>query len=620
MSNWPTEGRISVHPRGFGFVEPDDGDAPAFVAPPDMNRLLAGDRVSANIAEGPDGRLSASNVKLLSRSRTELFGTVVLRQKRAFLHVDRTVANTDWPLEGDVPAAGTAVVAKIGDGVLKVLRQVAATDASLERVVVRHGLRTVFSPACIAAAASAKLKSTAGRRDLRALPTVTIDAPSTRDLDDALAVLPAGPDGALRLFVSIADVDSLVPEGSPLDEEARLRATSVYLAGRVLPMLPESLSEKGLSLLPGEERPAMTVELRIDPEGAVTSTDVYESLIRSHARLDYDGVAAFLDGRDTSGVAEPVRETVRWLRTAAARISATRAARGGVSLLREEAYVTLDATTREPVRVEAREDTSAHRLVERLMVAANEAVARWLVERGLPGAFRVHDEPEPDRVEALASFARNVGFEAGFSRTLTPRALAAFEAQFASSRASAAMYTMLGRALGPARYTVTPSMHFGIAAPLYTHFTSPIRRYPDVIVHRVVKRYLAGARDQIAGDENIETICQHVNAAARAATKAEEERLRMLAARLFAGRVGERFAGNIVAIKPFGLVVQLAQVGVSGTVATETLEGGPYRVDPAREALVSEARAFTVGEPLTVEVLGASEELGRIELGVVKQP
>ena len=620
----PVRGRVTVHPRGFGFLAIEGPEqASAFITPPDLNPFLDGDVVSARVTAADGGRLSATDLALVSRSRTELFGSVTVRGRKPHLRVDRLVANTDWPLDEAAAglAEGTYLVAAIRGTTLVPVRVVNAdADLAIERCVARHGLRSVFKPEIEEAAAKAAAEPRKGpRRDLRDIPTVTIDAPSTRDIDDALAVLPAGPDGALRVLVSIADVDAFVAENSAIDDEARLRGTSVYLAGRVVPMLPEVLSSRAASLVPGEDRLALTVEMRIDPEGRVTSTDIYESLIRSHARLDYDGVAELLTEGDSDSIPEAVLPTLRWLRTAAARISAVRAARGGVELAREEAYVSLDEETGEPTSVEARRDTEAHRLVERLMVAANEAVAEWLVARGLPGMFRVHDAPEPERVQRLAELAHNFGIEPGFGPVLTPLGLAAFEAQFRTARMAPAIRTVLGKALGPARYTVHPSLHFGLGAPLYLHFTSPIRRYADVVVHRLIKRYLAGDRAMIAGDPAIEALAQTLNRAAYVAGKAEAERHRMLIARLFATRIGEEVRGNIVSVKPFGLVVQMTGTGATGTLATDALPDGPYRVDLVEQALIGEKRRYAVGDPVRAVIAATNEELGRVDLALAEK-
>lgn len=635
----PVQGRISIHPRGFGFLnveassEPSGGPgrpagAPpgpltAFVVPPDLNPFLDGDVVSAVIVESDPGRYTASQLALVHRERTELFGTVAFHAKKPHLRVDRLVANTDWPFKpgtADDLTEGTAIVARIEGTKVVPARVVAAgADLGIERCLARNGIRSVFpeellAPVAVEASAALERGLAVPRRDLRELPTVTIDAPVTTDIDDAVSVLPAEPDGALRVLVSIADVDAFVPEGSPLDLEARARATSVYLAGRVIPMLPNVISSDAASLIAGADRLTLTVELRIDPEGLVTSVDIYESVIRSRARLSYEAVDEFLTTGRSAAVPEAVAPVLRWLRTAAARLSSVRAARGGVEIDRDEAYITLDAETREPTGVMSRVDTGAHRLIERLMVATNEAVASWLVTRGLPSVFRVHDEPTEDRVGTLERFAHNFGIEAGFGRRLTPRGLSAFEAQFRGSPIAPAIRTVLGKTLGPARYTADAGLHFGLGAPLYLHFTSPIRRYADLAVHRTIKRYLGGQRDHHARSEALAALCQPMNQRARSAAKAENERYRMLIARLFASRIGEEVEGNIVSIKPFGLVVQMAESGATGTIAIDALPDGPYRVDLAAQALVGPVRRYGVGEPIRAAIAATNEELGRVDL------
>ncbi|MRG91370.1 ribonuclease R family protein [Polyangium spumosum] len=619
MNDSTARGRISVHPRGFGFLGVDAPNAAsAFIAPPDLNPFLDGDIVSARITPEGSGRLVATELALVSRPRAEVFGSVVLRGGKRYLRIDRSVANTDWPLDTTIELAeGTHVVAEVSGDRLVVARVVPeGADLGVERCIARHGLRAVFAESLDRAAEEATTRPVPmeRRRDLRNVPTVTIDAASTRDIDDALAAYPADTSGALRVLVSIADVDVFVPERSLLDREARLRGTSVYLAGRVLPMLPEAISSRAASLVEGEDRPALTAELRIDPEGRITSTDVYESLIRSRARLTYDAVDTFLAEGQADGVPRAVEGTLRWLRTAVARLSAVRAARGGVNLAREEARIELDAITGEPTAIEARRETPAHRLVERLMVAANEAVAEWLVARGLPGIFRVHDEPSPDRVRTLSQLAHNFGIEAGFGPRLSSRSLAAFEAQIAGARFEPAIRTVLGQALGPARYTPEPGAHFGLGAPLYLHFTSPIRRYADLVVHRILKRYLEGHRDYDDIRAGLVVLAADCDRASTNAGKAEAERHRMLVARLYAGRLGEEVTGNVVAIKPFGLLVQIAGTGAMGSITTDALPGGPLRTDPAAQALIGAGVRYAVGDRITATVAAVHEELGRIDL------
>jgi ribonuclease R len=609
-------GRISVNPRGFGFLN-YDGDKTAFIVPPDLNGFLDGDTVRARVSAAENGRFNASDLVLEERTRGELFGSIVYRGRKPFLKVDRLVSNTDWPLaDSDLDLEeGLYLVAALDGAKLVPLRIIETeNDLGLERCGVRHGIRSVFPEEVVQAARAASITVASTRRDLRQLPTVTIDAPSTTDIDDALSALAPEADGALRVLVSIADVDALVPEGSALDLEARRRATSVYMAGRVIPMLPEELSSQAVSLLPDTDRLTLTAELRIDPEGQITAVDVYESVIRSHARLSYEAVSDFLLGLEPEGVPEGVAATVRRLRTAAARLSQVRAARGGVELASEEAYVSFDPTTRQPTGLEPRGETMAHRIVERLMVAANEAIAAWLVDRGLPGMFRVHPEPDAEKVRMLADSARHFGIEAGFGPRLSPRGLAAFEAQYRGTSVALALRTVLGRTLGPAQYTPVAGQHFGLGAPLYLHFTSPIRRYADLMVHRVIKRYLAGDRSQNPEDPILLERAAYLNSTTWKASKAESERMRMLVARIFRERIGEVVEGNVVAIKPFGLVLQMIGTGATGTIASEALPHGPYRVERHGQQLVGARRSYAVGDYLEARVVSTNEDLGRIDL------
>lgn len=533
------------------------------------------------------------------------------------LECDPSVSNSNWPLSGDV-AEGQVCLAEIEGESARFLRAVAPERAVLERTLARWGAEEGFSPEVLAAAEVGEALDPAGRRDLREVPTITIDAPSSRDLDDALAVLPPQTDGALRVLVSIADVDAAVPAGSPLDLAARARGTTVYLPDLVLPMIPRALSEDRLSLLPGLERAALTLELRIDTDGHVTAADPYLSLIKSHARLSYEGAAAFLDQGDEAEVPPEVRSTLRWLRTAAARLGAARKARGGLEIQRGEVKLRC-AGENEPSEVVPIVETSAHRLVERLMVAANEAVAAWLQARGLPGLYRVQDEPEEERVARLVEYARNFGFETAFGSRLTPRGLSAFEEQFQSSSVAPQVRTVLRRVLGRARYQTAHAPHYGLASPGYLHFTSPIRRYADLCVHRVLKAHLLGEREPVALDPGLDALAEQLNERASRASRAETERLRQLLARLFADRLGERFAGRVVAVKPRGLILQLDGLGASGLLPKDALPEGPYELDREREELRAKSgRAFAIGQALLVALAATDEDEGGLELSLVE--
>jgi ribonuclease R len=590
-----SRGRVSVHPRGFGFVL-DAAGRSAFVVPPELNPFLADDEVEYTL-ESQGDRHTARQLRLVARPRQTLFGTAVRHGRALFLKVDRLVANTDWPLTG-AANPGDAVLARIEGGQAVVAEILTGGEAEIARLLCRHDLRGAHDPAVTTAAEALRAPDLDHRRDLRGEVTVTIDGPDTRDIDDALLALPPDADGALRVIVAIADVSALVAEGSALDADARARATSVYLPGRVLPMLPPRLSEDRLSLLEGADRPALTVELRIDAEGEVTAVDVHEAAIRSTARLTYDAVTRFLEEGDAEAVPTVTHATLRRLRAASARLSQARAARGGKDVEREEISVRLDEQGA-PVGLEARRSDVAHVLVERLMVAANEAVARYLVERGLPGLFRVHESPSLERTQALAAAAEALGVVAGFSETapLTPRALAAFDRQIRGTRSEALVESAARRLLGPARYTGSPGLHFGLAAPLYLHFTSPIRRYADLAVHRILRRYLRGERGLRRDDPALEPLCAHVNEKAHRAARAEAERERVLVSRLFERRLGQQVRAVVVGHKPQGALVQ-----VDGALALLAGETPP------------------LGAALRVEIAAVDTELGRIDVRRVPDP
>jgi len=620
-------GRLSVHPRGFGFIAPS-GDQPAgsfFVPPPDMRGLMADDRVTAEVVDGDDGRPLARRLQLVERRRVLVYGEVVERRGRLSLKVDPEIATGEWPFEGGSSrlAAGDAVIARVDGERLRVVRSLPSdADRSWHRILARHELRDGWSTAVVEELRDVtrtphRLRD---RRDLRGVPTITVDAPSTRDIDDAISALPPSRDGALRLLVSIADVAEFVPEDGALDREARARATSTYLPDGVLPMLPDELSSDHLSLLPGRDRCCLTAELRIDPEGSVLSVDVYESLIRSAGRVSYDEMARFLDDQEVVPATEAVAEALPLFRAAAARLGIARLRRGGVQFARDEARVHLDPQTGAPTELSTLRSTTAHQMIERFMVAANEAIAMWLQARGVPALYRVHEPPDAGRTESLAAIAHNFGFEAGFGGKITPLSLAVLDSQIARTPWEGLVRSVMLRALGPARYTVEPRAHFGLAAPLYLHFTSPIRRYADLKVHRAVKRYLRGERPADALDPHLRELAEHVNERASASGRAERDRTRVMQARWLADRVGSRHRARVTRVRASGLTAQLESALVEGSIALDSLPGGPYRPDAHETALVGARSRFVIGMPLTVRIRAVDPDIGRIELELDEPP
>jgi ribonuclease R len=631
------------HVRGFGFVDLDvpltgpDGAAvtSCFVPPPQTSRLLDGDRVQAVFALEPEGRATATEVTMLERTRTEVFGVV---EDGLQLRLDPHLGSGRWRLEGRVEdlAVGVAVLADVtGDAVADPSDEwedPTSADALLERVRVRHSI-ALDHPADVLAEAEqlAAAKPARGRgrgkpvarRDLRDLTTLTIDAPHSQDLDDALSVFPADPDGGIRVCVHIADVSAHVRPGSLVDAEARRAGTSVYLPGWVRPMLPPRLSEDALSLVPDAERDALTVEMRIDADGVVTAADVYASRIRSDVRLSYETAAEVLAGGTPDDVPPAVVDVLRWLRTAGARLGVQRQRRGGIEARRVEPEVTVAVVEGVAEQVAARPSGPADLLVERLMVAANEQVAGWLVDRGLPGVFRVHPAPAPEAAAALEAFCAAAGFHPGFGTHLTPLGLAALSAQLdaAADETAASVWDVLLGFLGRASYRPTAGEHFGLASSGYLHFTSPIRRYADLAVHRVVHAFLAGTREPADFPEggDLTALCAHLDAAGRAASMAERQMRKSLwlveIGRQVAHDPSVAFAGRVTGVGAKGAFVTLDGSHVSGMVNVRTLSGRGWKEAPDGLSLVdADGHRLGYGDAVRVRVVSADPEAGQLEL------
>jgi ribonuclease R len=644
-------GVFRPHVRGFGFVDLDEPHTNAggqqvtscFVPPPLTGVLLDGDRVEARFVIEDDGRATASAATLLERTRTEVFGVV---EEGLSLRLDPHVGSGRWTLAGrtdDLPV-GVAVLADV-TGHLTAdpsdeWEDPTDFEALLERVRVRHLLPLGYPDAVLAEAEQvaappaasgrrrgARASSEAPRRDLRDMTTFTIDSPSSRDLDDALSVYAADPAGGIRVCVHIADVSTHVRPGTAVDAEARRAATSVYLPGWTRPMLPARLSEDALSLVPDAERDALTVENRVSVDGSITSADVYASRIRSDVRLSYESAAEVLAGHVPDDVPVEVVESLRWLRTAAARLGVQRLRRGGVEARRVEPELTVAVVDGVAAQVAATPSNPANLLIERLMVAANESVAGWLVDRGLPGVFRTHPAPGPDAAVALEAFCAAAGFHPGFGDHLTPLGLAALSAQLdvTADETAAAVWDVLLGFLGRASYRPEAGGHFGLASEGYLHFTSPIRRYADLVVHRVVHAFLAGERDlaQYPEDGDPTELCRHLDAAARTAAVAERQMRKTLwlltLSRQVATDPSTSFAGRVTGIGAKGAFVTLDGSRVSGMVSVRSLTGRGWKESPDGLALLDESgQRIGYGDAVVVEVVSADVETTELELRLAR--
>ncbi|MHB8419735.1 MAG: ribonuclease R family protein, partial [Myxococcales bacterium] len=511
-------GVLIKKPAGFGFLQPlSASEDDLYLPASQLARAADGDLLLAEVVPGRGGRTAGRLVDVLERRRTH--GVGVYRARGRACLVEPLGGEGAVPVERHAQARdGQAVRFRWPAGprqpgqVERVLGDPGSPGLESLEVAYAAGFSDVFPAEALAAAAAfgeISPADRAGRVDLTGLPLVTIDGEDARDFDDAVFVerAPEGSGGrtADRLVVAIADVSHYVRAGSPLDVEALRRATSVYLPDRVLPMLPERLSNGLCSLVPGEDRLCLVADMVIDAEGQTASAKLYPAVLRSAARCSYTQVQESLEGRVVplpAGVTERFPAMARL----AERLSEMRRRRGAIDFNLPEAKVILDAEGR-VADVARRPRNAAHRLIEEFMLAANEAVARHFDAAGLPTVYRVHDEPDDEKLADFAALARAHGFEVDPGDDIDPRALDAFLRRLEGHPEERALNSLLLRAMMQALYSAENIGHYGLGARTYLHFTSPIRRYPDLVVHRLLR----------AGWERGEPVVEEAGSAGRQA-------------------------------------------------------------------------------------------------------
>lgn len=500
--------------------------------------------------------------------------------------------------------------------VTKVLGRPGDRETEIQHILRNSGIPLEFDGPVLTEARAFPEEVTAadreGREDLRPLAFVTIDGADARDFDDAVCVEKT--EHGFRLYVAIADVAHYVREGRPLDTEAMTRGTSVYLPDRVVPMLPEELSNHLCSLRPKVDRLAFVAEMLLDGGGALLGSRFYKAVIRSQARLTYDQVALALDGQtdDTTG---PLLPAILRLYKVAQLLLARRLKRGAIDLDIPESQVMFDADGF-PVDVVRRERNDAHRLIEDLMLAANEAVAQYFVNHGLPTVFRVHEDPDPLRLEAFLELAATLGISVPKKKKkLHPKDVALLLEQLNENPRGKPLNTFLLRSLAQARYYPTNEGHFGLAAEHYLHFTSPIRRYPDLMVHRLLERSLAKERSPYSMAELTE-IAQAASEAERRAMEVERAAKDLDRALVATAHLGEELEGRISGIQGFGAFVLVNEPFIEGLVPVQHLGDDYFEPDKHLSELRGQrtGKVWRIGDPIRVIVAAVRLERRQVEL------
>jgi len=648
-------GRLRVHPAAYGFVAREDGEDDVFIPAKFRGNALDGDRVVITTwmgYKGTEGRVE----RVVERGRARLTG--ILRGRGPHAHLepdDPRIAATGGHVELEGGAAGAkdgqAVVVEItryprhGDEPLQarishVLGDPDDPRTEVEKILICSDIPTEFPDDVLGAAERApeavRPEDLVDRVDLRDRHFMTIDPETARDFDDAVCVEPSPKHGHTRLWVAVADVSAYVRPGQALDREARVRGCSVYLPDRAIPMLPRQLSSGICSLNPEVDRLAMVARMEIDQHGGVSDEYFCAAVIRSRARLDYAGVAAALAAKHPDELRGPRARyaqflpLLRQMQELAGRLRALRSKRGSLDFDLPEAKVLLDEDDPTRVRdvVQSRADPEvkgAYQLVEDFMLAANEAVARHFRERQIDTVWRVHDVPADERLGQFAEIANAFGLKFDPDDGKDPRKLRALLEEVRGRPTERAINFLLLRALKQAVYDVVNVGHFGLGARDYVHFTSPIRRYPDLIVHRLLKHSLhgdglaAGGKAALEGSPprlELQLMAHESSQSERRAMEAEREVVDMYRAYLMRDRVGEELDGTISAVASFGFFVQVESPFVEGLVKLDTLQDDRYEFVEEQLRLVgrSSGRAFALGDRVRVRIENVSVQRRQIDL------
>jgi ribonuclease R len=665
---------LHVNPGGYGFARPLAAEETrnVFIPPGYLRGALDGDELEVVYWEsekGLEGRIET----IVKRKRTRVVG-VLAKSGGGQWVLEVEDPRLIWPVlcvggpGGGEP--GKVVVAQICEypedprpelrvTVQRTIGVPGALETEIQKILIEHRIEDGFAQAVEAEAEAVPLEvgedELDNRADLRGLPFMTIDPPDARDFDDAVCVELIGGDpvnGDVRLHVAIADVSHYVREGTAVDDEARERYFSAYLPDRAIPMLPHQLSSHMCSLVPKQDRLAMVVSMRVDAAGETSEWVVRAAVIHSRRRLTYGEVATALDAADTPSVEElqttpegastmpeklgkKARNRVFALRACADRLRRARMRRGAIELDLAEAKVVLEADDRTRILdvVKSRSTKSmarAYNLIEELMIAANEAIGELAVEHALPVVYRVHDKPDEEKLTILTRAAFALGAKAEPEKLLTPRGAQKFLGQLHGKPFAGALNMLMLRAMAQAQYSVQNVGHFALASRAYVHFTSPIRRYPDLISHRVMKAWVHSNSGE-AGPQPVPRMPKASESQDQAIRSSEREREIVSAERstqsLFAAvymrdRIGDRLEGTISGLSQNGIFVQIDAPYVDGMVKVADLEKDrkeTYSRDETGVRLVGErtGKTLTVGDRVVVEVIDASIPRRQIDLFLV---
>ncbi|WP_312723334.1 ribonuclease R [Stutzerimonas kunmingensis] len=657
-------GRVSGHRDGFGFLIPDDGSDDLFLSPAQMRLVFDGDRCLARVA-GLDrrGRREGAIVEVISRAHESIVGRYHIESDVGFVIPDNPkiqqevlvtpgraldakpgqfveVKITHWPTQRFQPQ---------GD-IVEVIGNYMAPGMEIDVALRSFDIPHVWPEAVLKEASRLKHeveeKDKHKRVDLRHLPFVTIDGEDARDFDDAVYCEKPGGwkllTGGFRLYVAIADVSHYVKVDSALDKEAVVRGNSVYFPERVVPMLPEQLSNGLCSLNPQVDRLAMVCEITLSKSGKMTDYQFYEAVIHSHARLTYNKVSAMLEqpksaeGKRLSGEYAEVLPHLKQLYSLYKVLLKARHTRGAIDFETQETRIVFGAD-RKIAEIKPTERNDAHKLIEECMLCANVATAAFLQKHEIPALYRVHDAPPLERQEKLCAFLGELGLSLHKGKEgPTPKDYQALLEQIQGRPDFHVIQTVMLRSLSQAVYSAENNGHFGLNYEAYAHFTSPIRRYPDLLVHRAIRSVIRSRRDTphvrregatsmpkariYPYDEAaLEQLGEQCSMTERRADEATRDVTNWLKCEFMKDRVGEAFPGVITAVTGFGLFVELTDIYVEGLVHVTAMPGDYYHFDPLHHRLSGErsGRSFRLGDSVEVRVMRVDLDERKIDFELI---
>lgn len=636
-------GTLSKHRKGFGFVITEDEEPDIYVSARSMGGAMNGDRVLAELL--PQGRGNSREgiiIKVVERNTKELVGTFEKSKRFGFVVPDdRRIGDDIFVRKKDFRGAqrGDKVMVQItrypdkensAEGkITEIISRSGQAGGDIKALMRGYGLRETF-PSRVNAEAKAVSKAGVGqeelrgRRDLREKTTITIDGADSKDFDDAVSI-ELLPGGNYLLGVHIADVAHYVKEGGYLDQEALKRGNSVYLIDQVVPMLPKKLSNGICSLNPDVDRLTLSVDMEVTPQGEVVNHEIYESVIHSKARMVYSEVSDMLENNDLALMKKhrDVYEDLLIMDKLAKILRKNREARGSLDFDFDEAYITLDESGI-PVSVDIAERRTANKLIEEFMLLANQTVAEHFYWMEIPFVYRIHESPSPEKMEEFRTFLRGFGLTLkGASDSIHPKTLNDILEKVSGKTYENVINTVMLRSMQKAFYGTECGGHFGLSLKYYCHFTSPIRRYPDLMIHRIIKACLHGKLDgKTLKNFKKKTLeaAEISSATERQAIELERQVEKMKKAEYMSYHVGESYDGIISGVTGYGIYVQLANT-IEGMVRLDSLTDDYYIYEPEKYRVIGERnhKTYMLGERVRITVDSVSIENREINFVIEEQ-